>query len=95
MKIPLKNTLFVEISCLINSFDYKLFSSIVWGTPDFPNSEFNLDSKNPNRFLFNFHKDDIESLLKKLEGRGEEFLLWANDIALISNEKFGTNYKVF
>jgi hypothetical protein len=92
--VYMKNTDFIDINCPIGSFDFNLFKGIVNQGIDshleaFTQSEFFIDPKNKNRFTFNFHKDEIYVLLRRLEEKGqEEYLIWKNDIALVANEKW-------
>jgi len=80
----MNNSPFIEISTIIDSFDYSLFKRIIEKN-SFPNSKFEISA---NRFIFNFHRDDVPFLLEKLKEQGqEEYIIWAADIRLIYEEK--------
>lgn len=90
---------FINVNTPKGSFDFNLFAKIINQGIDahleaFTQSKFLEDTKNPARFNFFFHKSELPILLRRLKEFGqEEFIMWSNDIALVANRKFGTQYE--
>lgn len=81
----MKDTPYLEISMVIDSFDYVLIKGIIENN-NFPHSKFTVSS---NRFIFECYRDEVPFLLHKLRQQGqEEYMLLAEHIELIFNEKF-------
>ena len=87
--------LFIDINTLFGSFDFNLFKQVVNLGIDshleaFTKSKFAPDNKDKNRFEFLFHKDELPILLRRLREFGqEEYILWAEDLELVADKKFG------
>ena len=91
---------FIDVNTVINSFDFNIFKQVINQGIDahleaFVKSKFDqneVNNKDKNRFKFLFHVSEIPILLRRLREYGqEEYMMWADDIELVANKKFGEN----